>query len=387
MLRYLTAGESHGPVLTAIVEGLPAGLKVTPEFLNVQTQRRMGGYGRGARMKTIETDEVNITSGVRWGETLGSPVTVSVENKDWKNTSKLLSIHEADRDLSTRVVKPRPGHADLVGALKYGRDDVRDILERASARETAVRVAACTLGRRLLEEFGIQVFSYVRQMGKTIATKIPEDFSELIEKAEASPVRCPDPEATKGMMDEVDACLKAGDTLGGIYTVVVTGCPPGLGSHVQWDRKLDARIAGAILSMQAQKGVEFGMGFGMASRPGSQVHDEFFYEKKKGYYRGTNNAGGLEGGMTTGAPIVVSAVMKPISTLRKPLRSINMDTKEEFKAEVIRSDPSAVPAAGVIAEAVIAFEVANALMEKFGGDSLAETRRSYNAYLEDLKKR
>jgi chorismate synthase len=386
MLRYLTAGESHGKSLTAILEGLPAGVPVTEEDINVELARRQKGHGRGGRM-AIETDKVEVTSGIRWGETLGSPITLIVKNKDWEKWSKLLSADPADRDESKRVIKPRPGHADLVGTLKYDRKDIQDILERASARETAARVAIGGVCRKLLSAFGIQIFSFVREIGSVKATKIPTNPKELIEKAEASAVRCPDTAAEKQMVELIDKAKAAGDTLGGVYSVIVTGCPVGLGSHTQWDRKLEARMCWALMSLQAMKGVEVGMGFEMARQQGSQVHDELFYDKSRGFYRGSNNAGGFEGGMTTGEPIVLSVAMKPISTLMKPLNSVNLETKEAFKAEVIRSDVTAVPAAGVAAEAIAAFEIANALTEKFGGDSLREMKDNHARYVAHLNSR
>ncbi len=379
MLRYLTAGESHGRSLSAILEGIPAGVSVTEDDINKELARRQKGYGRGGRM-AIETDRVQVASGIRWGETLGSPITLTVANKDWEKWQKLLSVNPEDRDESKRVIKPRPGHADLVGMLKYDRKDAQDILERASARETAARVAVGAVCRRLLAAFGIRIYSFVREIGSVRAVTIPRDENELIRRSEASEVRCPDAQAEKAMIELIDNAKKTGDTCGGIYSVVIAGCPVGLGSHVHWDRKLEARLCWAMMSIQAMKGVEIGMGFDMARKPGSQVHDELFYSKEKGFYRETNNAGGFEGGMTTGEPIVISVAMKPISTLMKPLRSVNVETKEPFKAEVIRSDVTAVPAAGVAAEAIAAFEVARAMCEKFGGDSLREMKDNYERY-------
>ena len=384
MLRYLTAGESHGRGLTAILEGMPAGVPVTEADINTELARRQKGYGRGARM-AIETDKVQVTSGIRWGETFGSPITLQIWNKDWEKWQKLLSVDPADRDESKRVIKPRPGHADLVGMLKYDRKDAQDILDRASARETAARVAVGAVCRKLLEQFGIQIYSFVREVGSVRATNIPANVKELIEKTEASQVRCPDAEAEKAMIALIDKAKGAGDTLGGVFTVVITGCPVGLGSHVQWDKKLEGRLAWAMMSIQAMKGVEFGMGFDASRKFGSEVHDEIFYSKDRGFYRGTNNAGGFEGGMTTGEPIVISVAKKPISTLMKPLRSVNVETKEPFKAEVIRSDVIAVPAAGVAAEAIAAYEVANAMVEKFAGDSLREMKDNYDRYVAYVK--
>lgn len=386
MLRYLTAGESHGPSLTAILEGVPAGVCVTEEDINQELARRQKGYGRGGRM-AIETDRVHVTSGIRWGETFGAPITLVIHNKDWEKWSKLLSVKPEDRDESKRVIKPRPGHADLVGMLKYDRRDAQEILDRASARETAARVAVGAVCRQWLKAFGIQIYSYVREIGSVRARQIPDDVATLIEKTEASPVRCPDAEAEAPMMALIDKAKAAGDTLGGVFTVVIRGCPPGIGSHVQWDRKLEGRLAWAMMSIQAMKGVEFGLGFEASRRFGSEVHDEIFWDRSRGYYRGSNNAGGFEGGMTTGEPIVVSVAKKPISTLMKPLRSVNMETKETFKAEVIRSDVIAVPAAGVAAEAIAAFEIALAMQDKFGGDSLAEMKDNLGRYLERLRDR
>jgi len=379
-LRYLTAGESHGRALTAILEGMPSGVPVHEEDINQELARRQKGYGRGGRM-AIETDRVQVSSGLRWGETLGSPITLTISNKDWAKWEKLLSVDPADRDDSKRVIKPRPGHADLVGLLKYDRRDAQDILERASARETAARVAVGAVCRKLLEAFGIAVHSFVREIGSVRATALPLDFKELVSRTEASAVRCPDPAAEKAMIELIDKSKAAGDTCGGVYSVVIHGCPVGLGSHVQWDRKLEGRLCWAMMSIQAMKGVEVGMGFDMARKPGSQVHDELFHDQKRGFYRQTNNAGGFEGGMTTGEPIVLSVAMKPISTLMKPLQSVNIETKEPFKAEVIRSDVTAVPAAGVAAEAIAAFEVARAMLDKFGGDSLREMKDNYDRYV------
>jgi chorismate synthase len=386
MLRYLTAGESHGKALTTILEGMPAGVSVTEDDINRELARRQKGYGRGGRM-AIETDKVEITGGIRWGETLGSPIALTIQNKDWEKWQKLLSANPADRDESKRVVKPRPGHADLVGALKYDRKDIQDILERASARETAARVAVGAVCRKLLEAFGIQIFSYVREIGSVKAASIPSEPREIIERAEASPVRCPDPGAEKAMIDLIDKAKAAGDTLGGVYSVVITGCPVGLGSHTHWDNKLEARLCWAMMSLQAMKGVEVGMGFEMARRPGSAAHDEIAHSKERGFYRTGNNAGGFEGGMTTGEPVVLSVAMKPISTLMKPLNSVNLETKEPFKAEVIRSDVIAVPAAGVAAEAIAAYEIARAMREKFGGDSLREMKDNHTRYVAHVKSR
>ena len=308
-------------------------------------------------------------------------------HKEWEKWEKLLSVDPKDRNDSKRVIKPRPGHADLVGMLKYDRQDAQDILERASARETAVRVAVGAVCRKLLEPFGIRIFSYVREIGSVRAKKIPASPEEIIQKTEASAVRCPDPEAEKAMIQLIDKAKAAGDTLGGIFTVTITGCPVGLGSHVQWDRKLEARLGWAMMSIQAMKGVEIGLGFEASRRFGSEVHDEIFHSQARGFYRGSNNAGGFEGGMTTGEPIVISVAKKPISTLMKPLRSVNVETKEPFTAEVIRSDVIAVPAAGVAAEAIAAFEIALAMREKFAGDSLREMKDNFDRYVERVRQR
>jgi chorismate synthase len=391
MFRYLTAGESHGPQLTAIVEGIPAGLKLTEEEINLDLARRQGGYGRGGRMQ-IETDRVRILSGVRWGETIGSPITLVVENSDWVNWEKRMSPYEEHRDASIRVTRARPGHADLPGAMKYDQSDVRNILERSSARETAVRVAVGAVAKAYLHRFGIAVTGCVVELGGVKATCPDLEIKALQEVIAASPVYTYDAEAELGMIAAIDRAKAAGDTLGGVVQVRVTGVPVGLGSHVQWDRRLDARLASAIMSIQAFKGVEVGAGFQTARIPGSQVHDEIFFDaqlvsrgEQSGFYRKSNNAGGLEGGITNGEEIVISGAMKPIPTLYKPLQSVDIVTKEPFEATVERSDVCAVPAASVVAEAVVAIEVASAFMDKFGGDSIAETARNYASYIEYLR--
>ncbi len=385
-LRYLTAGESHGPQLTAIVEGMPSGVPVDDQVINRDLRRRQQGYGRGGRMK-IETDTVRIVSGVRWGVTLGSPVTLVVENRDWQNWSDRMSVHAADRMVGIGVTRPRPGHADLVGALKYGHDDVRNILERSSARETAVRVAAGGLARAFLAQLDILVGGYVTAVGgvKSACPDLPAQ--QLWALAAGSEMFCCDREAEIEMKAAIDAARAEGDTLGGVVEVQVTGMPPGVGSHVQWDRKLDARLAMALMSIQAIKGVEVGIGFEAAGRAGSGVHDELFRDEsapgadQRGpYLRRTNNAGGIEGGMSNGETIVLRAAMKPIPTLYKPLRSVDMKTHEPFEAAVERSDTCAVPAALVVAEAVVALEIADMVLEKFGGDSLDEIKANLNAY-------
>ncbi len=382
LFRYLTAGESHGPQLSAIIEGLPAGIHLTAESVNQDLARRQQGYGRGGRMK-IEKDTAELLSGVRWGETLGSPVTLVVKNRDWENWLEKMSPLPEHRDDSSAVTRPRPGHADLSGVLKYHHDDVRNVLERSSARETAVRVAVGGVARALLAEFGILVGGFVTEMGGVCSPTPNEPLEQLWQRSNASDMFCCDKTAEEEMKRAIDSAKAAGDTLGGVVEVQVLGVPPGLGSYVHWDRKLDARLAMALMSIQAIKGVEVGIGFEAARRPGSQVHDEIFYNG--GYRRDTNNAGGIEGGMSNGEPIVLRAAMKPIPTLYKPLRSVDMRTHEAFEATVERSDTCAVPAALVVAEAVVAIEVANALLEKFGGDSIVEIRRNIEGYLEQIR--
>jgi len=391
MFRYLTAGESHGPQLTAIVEGVPAGLKLTEAEINIDLARRQGGYGRGGRM-LIETDQVRILSGVRWGETIGSPITLAVENSDWVNWEQRMSPFEEHRDASIHVTRARPGHADLPGAMKYNQHDVRNILERSSARETAVRVAVGSVAKAYLSRFGIAVTGCVVELGGVKATRPDLGVKALQQVIAASPLYTFDSEAELKMIALIDEAKAAGDTLGGVVEVRVTGVPVGLGSHVQWDRRLDARLACAVMSIQAFKGVEVGDGFETARNPGSQVHDEIFFDAQRvahgeqsGFFRTSNRAGGLEGGISNGEEIIVRGAMKPIPTLYKPLRSVDIVTKEPFEATVERSDVCAVPAASVVAEAVVAIEVASAFMDKFGGDSVAETARNYSSYIEYLR--
>jgi len=384
-LRYFTAGESHGPGLTAIVEGFPAGVPIDIEAVNRDLKRRMQGYGRGGRMK-IESDEAGVRSGVRWGESIGSPITLWIENRDWRNWEKKMSPFAADRDESVAVTRPRPGHADLTGALKYNQRDVRNILERASARETAARVAVGGLAKCLLTPFGIRVRGWVSEIGGIKADLTKLDADEIFARAEQSPVRMADADAERKVIALVDECKSAGDTLGGVVETVATGLPPGLGSHAQWDRKLDGRLAQALMSVQAAKGVEVGLGFETARRKGSTLHDEIHFDKPGGrFVRRTNNAGGTEGGMSSGEPLVVRTAFKPLSTLMSPLHSVDLNTKEEAKAAIERSDVMAIPAAAVIAELVVAFVLADALLEKFGGDSLAEIRRNVDGYMEHVR--
>ena len=384
MLRYLTAGESHGELLMGIIEGMPSGLLIRVTDIDRDLARRQTGYGRGGRMK-IEKDTVKIFTGVRWGRTLGSPIGLMVRNKDWENWRDKMSPDPMFLNSAEPVTRPRPGHADLPGILKYGMADIRNILERSSARETAMRVAVGAVAKRLLEEFGIDVISHVVSIGG-VFSKVPQVSPEEIRKrAEASELRCCDPEAEKRMMRKIDEMKTAGDSLGGVFELIITGVPIGLGSHAHWDRKLDSRLASVIMSIQAIKGVEIGAGFGVANRPGSLVHDEILWSRKAGFYRKTNMAGGIEGGMSNGENIVLRAAMKPIPTLMKPLRSVDVLSKKPFKASVERSDVCAVPAAGVVAEAVAAFEIASAMIEKFGGDSIDEMKRNYDGYLKHLR--
>jgi len=392
--RFTTAGESHGPALVAVVEGVPAGLRLEAERIDHELRRRQGGYGRGGRMR-IESDRAEILSGVRHGETLGSPVALLVRNRDWANWTVAMSAapldEPADDETLRRVHFPRPGHADLVGALKYDRTDARDVLERASARETTVRVAAGAVARALLAELGITVGSHVVALGGIRAGLAGEPPEELNAASDLSPVRCLDPEAEGRMIDAIDAAKRDGDTLGGVVEVVARGVPAGLGSHVSWDRKLDGRLAGALMSIQAIKGVEVGLGFEAAMRPGSRVHDEIVRDRDLaaggGYGRSTNHAGGLEGGITTGAPLVVRAAMKPISTLMRPLGTVDLRTGERGEAVRERSDVCAVPAAGVVAEAMVALVLADAVVEKFGGDSVPELLRNFRGYVDRIRER
>lgn len=386
MLYYLTAGESHGKGLTVILEGMPSGLPLQAQAIDHQLARRQEGYGRGGRMK-IETDRVEITSGVRHGKTLGSPIALWVVNRDWQSWKEDMSAEPVAATSDRRLVdSPRPGHADLSGGLKYNHRDLRNILERASARETTVRVAMGAMARELLKAFGIRLVGHVTGIGGIEVSLARPASDEIVAKAEKDPVRCFDSQVSQKMVAKIDEAKKKGDTVGGIFEVIVEGLPPGIGSHVQWDRKLDGRLAYALLSIQAIKGVEIGDGFLEGRRFGSEAHDEIFYEaSQKRFYRKTNRAGGIEGGMTNGEPVVIRSVMKPISTLYTPLHSVNINSKEEVLASVERSDTCAVPAACVIAENVVAFEIARAFLEKFGGDSMVEIERNYRGYLEQIK--
>ncbi|MET3941125.1 chorismate synthase [Paenibacillus sp. PvP094] len=380
-LRYLTAGETHGPQLTAIIEGLPSNLNIDFEELNFQLHRRQKGYGRGRRMQ-IEKDQANFVGGIRHGYTTGAPVALVVQNNDWKHWQNIMNIEpiEGSDEEKRRVHRPRPGHADLNGGLKYNLKDLRNVLERSSARETTVRVACGAIARQFLAEFGIKVAGRVLRIGEIEAPYQDLPIDELIEVTEASSVRVTDAETEKKMEAYIDQIKQEGDSIGGIVECIVEGVPVGLGSHVQYDRKLDARIAQGVMSINAFKGVEIGIGFEAGTIRGSQVHDEILHTEERGYHRATNRLGGFEGGMTNGMPVVVRGVMKPIPTLYKPLQSVDIDTKEAFTAQVERSDACAVPAASVVMEHVVAWEIAKAFLEKFGGDSMEEIRANYNNY-------
>lgn len=394
MIRFTTAGESHGKGLVAILEGIPAGMPLVVEDVNHDLQRRMQGYGRGARMK-IEADAVEFVSGVRAGETLGSPIALHIANKDWDNWVDVMAPEpDTDQDARRRrrLVRPRPGHADLVGVLKYDRADARDILERASARETAARVACGAVCRKLLSQFDVEIGSHVVALG-SVSANVPDPLpTPLNDAADQSATRCLDQQATEAMIREIDAAKKDGDTLGGIVEVIARGVVVGLGSHVSWDRKLDGRLAAALMSIPAAKGVEIGLGFEVARRRGSEAHDEIGWDgpaRSGGVLRSSNRAGGVEGGITTGQPLVMRVAKKPISTLMRPrpLDTINIETGETAKAQSERSDVTAVPAIGVIAEAMVAVVLADAMLEKLGGDTLDDLRQAYDAYLRRLKKR
>lgn len=376
-MRFLTAGESHGRFLTAVIDNIPAGLEIKEEALNFQLQRRQRGFGRGPRQK-IEKDRVEILSGVRFGKTTGAPLTLQIKNRGENTSSQKIE----------KITSPRPGHADLVGIIKYGLDDIRDVIERASARETAMRVAVGAVARELLTELGIKIYSWVIQIGNCklqIANCRLKDYKEIFEKAEKSPLRCPDKSTENKMIKLIEKTKKEGDTLGGIFEVVVTGVPIGLGSYTQWDKRLSGRIAGQIMSIPAIKGVEIGGGFALSSLVGTQVHDEIFHNNTQKFFRKTNRAGGLEGGITNGEPLVIRAAMKPISTTKRGLKTVDLKTKKEILSRYERSDICAVPSAAVIAEAVLAVEIMGACQEKFGGDFLEEMKKNYKNYLEYVK--
>jgi chorismate synthase len=381
-LRFTTAGESHGPGLVTVLEGLPAGLELTPEDIDADLARRQLGHGRGGRMK-IESDRAIVASGIRHGRTLGSPVALRIENRDYRNWEERMNPWPVEADVE-EVHLPRPGHADLAGVQKYGFTDVRNVLERASARETAARVAAGALAKALLRAFGAHVLSHVVQIGSVRASQrdrlVPENFTSV----DDSPVRCLDDEAGQAMVEEINAARKANESLGGVYEVIAFGLTPGLGSHVSWDTRLDGRLAGAVMSIQAMKGVGIGDGFELAGRVGSQAHDEIFHSEERGFYRETNRAGGLEGGMTTGDPVVVRGAMKPLPTLTKPLRSVDLQTLEPAQALRERTDSCTVPAAAVVAEAMVALVLADSYRDKLGGDHLDDAQAALRAYEERI---
>ena len=386
-MRYLTAGESHGPRLTAIIEGVPAGLPLTAEYINAELKRRQGGYGRGARMK-IESDQVEITSGVRHGLTMGGPITLNVTNLDHQKWLEIMSVDDVDEKKKglRKITKPRPGHADLVGGMKYRFDDLRNSLERSSARETAMRVAVGAVAKRLLEEIGVEVASHIVTFGG-IDIDVPNNLTvtEIKERAAQSEVSIVNPEREEEIKAYIDQIKKDGDTIGGVVETVVGGVPVGLGSYVQWDKKLDAKIAQVVVSINAFKGVEFGVGFEAGRLKGSQVMDEILWSEEDGFTRRTNNLGGFEGGMTNGQPIVVRGVMKPIPTLYKPLMSVDIETHEPYKATVERSDPTALPAAGVVMESVVATVLATEVLEKFSSDNLEELKDAVARHREFVK--
>jgi len=381
-LRWFTAGESHGPALVGVLEGIPAGLRLDPQDVDRELSRRQRGHGRGARME-IERDRAEFLAGVRWGKTTGAPIAIRIANRDWANWRGIMEPFGSPPPDYRPVTVPRPGHADLPGALKYRHTDLRDVIERSSARETAARVALGAVAKKLLRECGVGIASHVISI-HTVRTEIDPlslglSPDEVNARADRSPVRCLDPEAEREMVARIDAAAQAGDTVGGVFEVVAVGVPPGLGSYVQWDRRLDGRLARALMSIPGVKGVEVGAGFGAASRYGSEVHDEIFWEEGEGFRRRTNRAGGIEGGVTNGEPVVIRAAMKPIPTLRKPLRSVDLITKEPASAHRERSDVCAVPAAAVVGEAMVALVLAEALLEKFGGDTVEEVKRALSS--------
>ena len=387
MFRFTTAGESHGRALVAIVEGLPAGLPIDTDQINHELWRRQQGYGRGGRMK-IEQDQIEILSGVRHGLSLGSPLALTIENKDWANWNEVMATdaREVPAEKSRRVKRPRPGHADLAGGLKYDAHDLRNVLERASARETAARVACGAIAKQLLANFGIEIRSHVIQLGGIPGLPLELTFDQIASIPDDSPLRCADKDVEQNMIALIDQKKSEGDTLGGIFEVVARKVPPGLGSHTSWDQKLDGVLAQAVMSIHAVKAVAIGAGIEASSLPGSEVHDEISYnDETKEFIRATNRAGGLEGGVTNGEEVRVRGHLKPISTLRRALRSVDIDTKEEEKAAFERSDITVVPAAGVIGEAMVALVLATAMREKFGGDSLGEMRRNFEGYREQLR--
>lgn len=395
MLHFLTAGESHGQILMGIIEGIPAGLEITESDINPELARRQIGYGRGGRMR-IEKDSVEITCGVRWGKTIGGPVGLIIRNRDWLNWSDRMSPVPSLSGCVPPETRPRPGHADLAGIIKYSHSDIRNVLERASARETAMRVALGAVAKKFIGTFNIKVLSHVIGIG-SVRAKLRNIFrfaqckhfspASIMDQAERSELRCADKKAEIKMKARIEEAKKKGDTVGGIFEIIVINVPPGLGSYSQWDRRMNARLACAVMSIQAIKGVEIGIGFDAARRFGSDVHDAIYYDEGgKKFYRKTNRAGGIEGGITNGENIVIRAAMKPIATLYSPLDSVDIVTKRPIKATVERSDICAVPAASVVGEAMVAIEIANAFLEKFGGDSMEEVKRNYHGYFEYLKR-
>lgn len=387
MLRYLTAGESHGKGLMVILEGIPAGLRLSSKEIDRELKRRQVGYGRSPRMQ-IEKDKAEILSGIRGGKTLGSPIALMIKNLDWKNWQKMMAVEDSDMNSESIQIltRPRPGHADLAGVIKYNLDDVRDVLERASARETAARVAVGAICKKFLAEFDLSIYSRVIQIGTVKDTPGWEPTADNCQLIESSPLRCLSKAAEEEIVALIDLSAKEGDSLGGVFEIMVTNLPVGLGSYIQWDLKLDARLARALMSIQAIVGVEIGLGFAAAERFGSQVQDEIFYEETNHqFYRKTNRAGGIEGGMSNGEPIVLRAAMKPISTIAQPLKSVDLVSKKEVKAIKERADVCAVPAASIIGEAVVALEIAAAFREKFGGDSLEEVKKNYLNYMDYVK--
>ncbi len=392
VIRFLTAGESHGKGLTAILEGIPANLPLAEEDINKELRRRQKGYGRGGRMK-IEKDSVEILSGVRFGKTLGSPIALFIRNRDWENWKEKMAIEGEPPESVVPFTRPRPGHADLAGGLKYNQRDLRNILERSSARETAARVAVGAVCKKFLSEFGIKIGSFVVSVGSKELEELKDKsyfaderkLLEFHERAENSELRIPFPEKDEEFKKLIDEAKEKGESLGGVFEVFAVGVPPGLGSHIQWDRRIDGRIAQAMMSIQAIKGVEIGLGFEASKRFGSQVHDEIGWNEESGFFRYSNNLGGTEGGMTSGMPVVVRVAMKPIPTLKNPLRSVDINTKEELKAGKERTDVVAVPAASVVGEAMLAIVLADAFLEKFGGDFLEEIKERFESYRRYLK--
>jgi chorismate synthase len=381
-LRFTTAGESHGPGLIALLEGLPAGLRLAPEDIDRDLARRQLGHGRGGRMK-IEKDRAQVMAGIRHGRTLGSPVALRIDNLDYANWEERMNPWPVSAEIA-EVHLPRPGHADLAGVQKYGFTDVRNVLERASARETAARVACGALAKAFLREFGVEVRSHVTQIGSVVAPEYDGLTPDSFEEVDESPVRCLDPDASAAMVEEINVARKANESLGGIYEVVAYGLVPGLGSHISWEERLDGRLAQAVMSIQAMKGVGIGEGFELAGKRGSEAHDEIFWDEERGFYRETNRAGGLEGGMTTGDPLVVRAAMKPLPTLTKPLRSVDIASKEPAQALRERTDSCTVPAAAVVAEAMVALVVGTAYRDKFGGDDIGDAIAAEQAYRERI---